>query len=112
MGLSEAGHLYNPPPISWHLLISKCNSVFDSAACCVADGSDDEHPPSANSPATAIAKSIRFAICSALTPEFRISIEVPRIGSYITLVAGMRFGRPLYLFLDLRHVEACALLHR
>src|ERR1700731_4949985 len=80
MGLSEAGHLYNPAPRSSHLLRSKCNSVFASAACWACDGSDDdEQPPSANSPSTAIAKNTRFVICSALPPEFRFAIQLSPI---------------------------------
>src|SRR5260370_36812274 len=80
MGLSEAGHLYNPAPRSWHWLRSKCSSTFANPACVAAEGSDVEHPPSANSPSTAIAEIARFAILSKFEPEFRLSIEAPPIG--------------------------------
>src|SRR5277367_6417222 len=75
MGLSEAGHLYNPAPRSSHLLISKCNSVFARAACCAGGGSDDEHPASAKNPNTVIAENISFAILPAF--ERRLTIELP-----------------------------------
>jgi hypothetical protein len=76
IGLSAAGHLYKPGSIGWHALISKCNSVFASAACVAAEGSDDEHPPSANSPRTATAEIERFAILFAFEAEFRLTIGV------------------------------------
>src|ERR1039457_4352684 len=79
MALSEAGHLYNPPPICWHFLRSKCNSVLFFSASWAGGGVDDEHPPSANSPNTASAKPARFAILSPLKPEFLFTIELPPI---------------------------------
>src|SRR5215469_9795295 len=77
MGLSEAGHLYKPAPMSWHWFMSKCSSVFASDACWAADGSDEEHPPSANSPSTAIPNNIRFAI--NLPPIVLIVRATPRM---------------------------------
>ena len=71
--------MYKPGWICSHLLISKCNSVFAIAACWAGGGSDAEHPPSANSPSTAIAEIVRFAILSAFEPEFRFTIEIPPI---------------------------------
>jgi hypothetical protein len=77
--LSAAGHLYKPGSIGWQALMSKCNSVFASAACCAAEGSDDEHPPSVNSPSTANAEIERFAILFAFEFEFRLVMELPPI---------------------------------
>src|SRR6267154_3657981 len=74
MGLSEAGHLYKPAPRSWHWLRSKCSSTFANPACVAAEGSDVEHPLSANNPNTAMAEIARLATQCDL--EFRFCIEV------------------------------------
>jgi hypothetical protein len=66
--------------MGWHSPRLKCNSTLANPAWVAAEGSDDEHPPSANSPSIAIAKSARFAITCVFEPEFRLTIVVPPIG--------------------------------
>src|SRR5271154_3387642 len=102
MGLSEAGHLYKPPPRSWHWLRSKCNSVCARFACAVGVGSDDEHPPSVMNPSTAIVAIARFAILCAFEPDFRDTIfssslsgfAVPQIATVNTTNPSLRLVAP------------------
>src|ERR1017187_5253942 len=119
MALSEAGHLYKPGWIGSHLLRSKCSSVFAIAACWAGGGSDDEHPPSANSPSAAIAKIARFAFHFCFDPEFRSTIELPPIGfdsvsdievrRRAALEAARREGHTSYSPVPLLAASACAI---
>jgi hypothetical protein len=57
-----------------------CSSEFASSDCCGTGGVDDddeEHPASANSPSTAVAKLAAFTVLAAFEPKFLSTIELP-----------------------------------
>ena len=101
-------------------------SVGIAASWAGAGADEDEHPPSANSPGPAIAKIARFAICAALAPEFRLTIERPPIGVSYVLRGAVGDAKLSGLFrlsfhrrnprckfrLERFEVETRALLHR